>query len=139
MVWPKDLVTPDSIMLWYVPCRRLSSNLHLRFVHSYDASDSTAFEPLTRLLQAFWERGFEAPLLVLACKAHPNPDKDAVDPNKVADMCNVYGAGIVSLAGGVKDQKMKDAFKYVLMRMRENRGETSFYPFHYRQKKSHTI
>jgi hypothetical protein len=66
------------------------------------------------------------PLIVLACKAQP-PDqgRNATDPTEAAKVCNIYGAGIVTLDGGLEDsnRKTKESFKYIIRQIMENRGE----------------
>ncbi|KAI5476353.1 RAS guanyl-releasing protein 1 [Pseudohyphozyma bogoriensis] len=107
IVWPRDFPACDGIML------------------CYDATDKGAYDPLEKLLRAFWERGSDIPLLVLACKAHVDPEQNAIDPRDVATMANLYQAGIVNFDGGPKDRKMKDTFKWIIRTMMENRGEPS--------------
>lgn len=43
------------------------------------------------------------PLIVLACKASLDDSLNSTDTKKAAEICNVYGAGIVSLDGGGND------------------------------------
>lgn len=76
------------------------------------------------MLQAFWTRGSDVPLMVLACKAQTEASLNATDPNKAAAVCNVYGAGIVSLDGGVQDsgRKMKESFNWMIRTIMDNRG-----------------
>ncbi|GAA6032824.1 hypothetical protein JCM8097_000814 [Rhodosporidiobolus ruineniae] len=94
----------------------------------YDSTDPTSLNSLSTLLQAFWTRGSHVPLIVLACKA-PSPSSPpsafrGVDPREAAAVCNVYGAGIVQLDGGVEDpqRKAKDCFNWVIRHIVANRA-----------------
>lgn len=97
-----------------------------RYDDSYDSTDPDALSALSVLLKAFWTRGSEVPLIVLACKAQP-PDhgRNATDPTEAAKVCNIYGAGIVTLDGGLEDpgRKTKESFKYIIRQIMENRGK----------------
>lgn len=92
--------------------------------HSYDATDPRALGSLSLLLQAFWTRGSETPLIVLACKANADDTLNATDTKKAAEICNVYGAGIVALDGGIADEgkKMKNSFNWLIRTIMDNRG-----------------
>lgn len=94
------------------------------FPNSYDSTDPRALDSLSLLLQAFWTRGSDIPLIVLACKAQPEAARNATDPNRAAAVCNIYGAGIVALDGGVEDprKKMKESFNWVIRQIMSNRG-----------------
>lgn len=93
---------------------------------SYDSTDHNALDSLSVLLQGFWTRGSDIPLIVLACKADPEPSQNATDPHRAASVCNVYGAGIVALDGGVDDpkRKMKESFNWIIRQIMANRGES---------------
>lgn len=93
---------------------------------SYDSTDPDALGSLSVLLKAFWTRGSDVPLIVLACKAlAPDQGRNATDPTEAAKVCNIYGAGIVTLDGGLEDpsRKTKESFKYIIRQIMENRGE----------------
>ncbi|GAA6063004.1 hypothetical protein JCM10212_002645 [Sporobolomyces blumeae] len=108
VIWPDGLPQCEGAML------------------CYDSTDPDALSSLSVLLKAFWTRGSDVPLIVLACKAVP-PDlgKNATDPLQASKVCNVYGAGIVTLDGGLDDpsRKTKESFKYIIRQIMENRGE----------------
>ncbi|GAA5869990.1 hypothetical protein JCM16303_001864 [Sporobolomyces ruberrimus] len=108
VIWPDGLPQCEGAML------------------CYDSTDPDALSALSVLLKAFWTRGSEVPLIVLACKAQP-PDhgRNATDPTEAAKVCNIYGAGIVTLDGGLEDpgRKTKESFKYIIRQIMENRGE----------------
>ncbi|GAA5887683.1 hypothetical protein JCM6882_001495 [Rhodosporidiobolus microsporus] len=98
----------------------------------YDSTDPTSLTSLSTLLRAFWTRGSDVPLIVLACKASPSstpvaPGSTAhqVDPKEAAAICNVFGAGIVQLDGGVEDPKRKsrECFNWLIRQIMDNRGE----------------
>jgi len=105
LVWPATLPKPQGAML------------------CYDATDPGALDGLRTLLKAFWTRGTDMPLIVLACKADPELSRNAVDPNEAAQVCNVFGAGIVNLDGGVDDKgrKMKESFNWMVRTIMDNR------------------
>lgn len=105
VVWPANLPPCQGAML------------------CYDATDPNALEGLRKLLRAFWTRGTDVPLIVLACKADPELERNATDPNEAAKVCNVYGAGIVNLDGGVDDRgrKMKESFNWMVRTIMDNR------------------
>ncbi|GAA5991101.1 hypothetical protein JCM5350_006663 [Sporobolomyces pararoseus] len=108
VIWPDGLPQCEGAML------------------CYDSTDPDALSSLAVLLKAFWTRGSDVPLIVLACKAQP-PDqgRNATDPTEAAKVCNIYGAGIVTLDGGLEDsnRKTKESFKYIIRQIMENRGE----------------
>ncbi|GAA5949678.1 hypothetical protein JCM3765_002751 [Sporobolomyces pararoseus] len=108
VIWPDGLPQCEGAML------------------CYDSTDPDALSSLSVLLKAFWTRGSDVPLIVLACKAQP-PDqgRNATDPTEAAKVCNIYGAGIVTLDGGLEDsnRKTKESFKYIIRQIMENRGE----------------
>lgn len=121
VIWPEELPKCDGAMLWFVhdcPYAPLTSL-------SYDATDAWALGSLSLLLQAFWTRGSEIPLIVLACKANADDSLNATDTKKAAEICNVYGAGIVSLEGGVEDEgkKMKNSFNWMIRTIMDGRGD----------------
>ena len=105
VVWPPKLPACQGAML------------------CYDATDAHALDGLRTLLKAFWTRGSDVPLIVLACKADPELGRNATDPNEAAQACNVYGAGIVNLDGGVEDRgrKMKESFNWMVRTIMDNR------------------
>ncbi|GAA6019171.1 hypothetical protein JCM11491_001401 [Sporobolomyces phaffii] len=113
VIWPDGLPQCEGAML------------------CYDSTDPDALSSLSVLLKAFWTRGSDVPLIVLACKAlAPEVSgggrcKNATDPTDAARVCNVYGAGIVTLDGGLDDanRKTKESFKYIIRQIMENRGE----------------
>ncbi|KAM0793202.1 hypothetical protein ACM66B_000672 [Microbotryomycetes sp. NB124-2] len=107
VVWPEGVPNCEAAML------------------CYDSTDSKALGTLSKLLQAFWTRGSEIPLIVLACKAHSDPSLNATDLNRAAAVVNVYGAGIVALDGGEKDpkRKSKESFNWLIRQIMANRGE----------------
>lgn len=100
---------------------------HLQSGPSYDATDPKALDSLSLLLQAFWTRGSDVPLIVLACKSLQDESLNATDPIKASEICNVYGAGIVALDGGPTDpeRKMKDSFNWMIRAIMLNRGKVS--------------
>ncbi|GAA5908125.1 uncharacterized protein JCM6883_004123 [Sporobolomyces salmoneus] len=108
VIWPDGLPQCEGAML------------------CYDSTDPEALSSLSVLLKAFWTRGSDVPLIVLACKAQP-PElgRNATDPTEAAKVCNIYGAGIVTLDGGLEDptRKTKESFKYIIRQIMENRGE----------------
>ncbi|GAA5980630.1 hypothetical protein JCM10908_001715 [Rhodotorula pacifica] len=108
--WPPAIPQAEAVML------------------CYDASDPDALSGLSRLLRAFWSRGSDVPLIVLACKSSAI-GSDAVDPQAAADLCDSYGAGIVRLDGGTEDpqRKSKECFSWVIRQIMDNRGETHFF------------
>ncbi|SCV68796.1 BQ2448_917 [Microbotryum intermedium] len=108
VIWPEGLPPCEGAML------------------CYESTDPRALDSLSRLLQAFWTRGSDVPLIVLACKANADPRLNATDPNKAAAVCNIYGAGIVSLDGGPEDRgrKMKESFNWMIRTIMDNRGES---------------
>ncbi|GEM06325.1 RAS guanyl-releasing protein 1 [Rhodotorula toruloides] len=110
VVWPDGLPQCEAAML------------------CYDASNADSLESLSTLLKAFWTRGSDVPLIVLACKSGgPSaPQADAADPRLAASICNVYGAGIVQLDGGIDDpqRKAKECFNWTIRQIMDNRGET---------------
>ncbi|BGP44775.1 hypothetical protein JCM10450v2_000589 [Rhodotorula kratochvilovae] len=93
----------------------------------YDSTDARSLSSLSLLLKAFWTRGSDVPLIVLACKAAPlsDPGGNAIDPKEAAAICNVYGAGIVTLDGGIDDpqRKTKECFNWLIRQIMDNRGE----------------
>ncbi|KAK4058071.1 hypothetical protein OIO90_000810 [Microbotryomycetes sp. JL221] len=107
VIWPSGVPNCEAAML------------------CYDSTDSQALESLSKLLQAFWTRGGEIPLIVLACKANVDPNLNAVDLNRAAAVVNVYGAGIVALDGGDRDpkRKTKESFNWLIRQIMTNRGE----------------
>ncbi|SGY30509.1 BQ5605_C002g01159 [Microbotryum silenes-dioicae] len=108
VIWPEGLPPCEGAML------------------CYESTDPRALDSLSRLLQAFWTRGSDVPLIVLACKANADLRLNATDPNKAAAVCNIYGAGIVSLDGGPEDRgrKMKESFNWMIRTIMDNRGES---------------
>ncbi|GAA5926467.1 hypothetical protein JCM3775_001026 [Rhodotorula graminis] len=113
VVWPDGLPQCEGAML------------------CYDSTDPDSLDSLSLLLKAFWTRGSDVPLIVLACKAAP-PTTDssaagmnATDPKAAAAVCNVYGAGIVTLDGGLDDpqRKTKECFNWLIRQIMDNRGE----------------
>ncbi|BGO96614.1 hypothetical protein NBRC10513v2_000552 [Rhodotorula toruloides] len=109
VVWPDGLPQCEAAML------------------CYDASNANSLDSLSTLLKAFWTRGSDVPLIVLACKSGgPSASQpDAADPRLAANICNVYGAGIVQLDGGLEDpqRKAKECFNWVIRQIMDNRGE----------------
>ncbi|KAK4054866.1 hypothetical protein OIV83_000790 [Microbotryomycetes sp. JL201] len=107
VVWPEGVPNCEAAML------------------CYDSTDPKALHALSKLLQAFWIRGSEIPLIVLACKAHTDPSLNATDLNRAAAVVNVYGAGIVALDGGERDpkRKTKESFNWLIRQIMANRGE----------------
>ncbi|GAA5922388.1 uncharacterized protein JCM15063_003286 [Sporobolomyces koalae] len=108
VIWPDGLPQCEGAML------------------CYDSTDPDALSSLAILLKSFWTRGSDVPLIVLACKAlAPHQGKNATDPTEAAKVCNIYGAGIVTLDGGLEDptRKTKESFKYIIRQIMENRGE----------------
>ncbi|GAA5861524.1 hypothetical protein JCM1840_005398 [Sporobolomyces johnsonii] len=116
VIWPDGLPQCEGAML------------------CYDSTDPAALSSLSILLKAFWTRGSDVPLIVLACKAVPSPlpssssssaRRNATDPKEAAKVCNVYGAGIVTLDGGVDDpqRKTKECFNWIIRQIMDNRGE----------------
>ncbi|BGP04759.1 Ras guanine nucleotide exchange factor R [Rhodotorula toruloides] len=110
VVWPDGLPQCEAAML------------------CYDASNANSLDSLSTLLKAFWTRGSDVPLIVLACKSGgPGATQpDAADPRLAANICNVYGAGIVQLDGGLEDpqRKSKECFNWVIRQIMDNRGES---------------
>ncbi|GAA5920776.1 hypothetical protein JCM1841_004185 [Sporobolomyces salmonicolor] len=116
VIWPDGLPQCEGAML------------------CYDSTDPAALSSLSILLKAFWTRGSDVPLIVLACKAVPSApppsssssgSQNATDPKEAAKVCNVYGAGIVTLDGGVDDpqRKTKECFNWIIRQIMDNRGE----------------
>ncbi|GAA5834294.1 hypothetical protein JCM9279_004273 [Rhodotorula babjevae] len=112
VVWPDGLPQCEGAML------------------CYDSTDPNSLDSLSLLLKAFWTRGSDVPLIVLACKAAPPTDSgaagaNATDPKAAASICNVYGAGIVTLDGGLDDpqRKTKECFNWLIRQIMDNRGE----------------
>lgn len=107
VIWPLELPVLDGVML------------------CYDATDSLALSSLSVLLHAFWSRSSDTPLIVLACKASRDDSTLAISTNRAADICNVYGAGIVALDGGIEDpeRKMKNSFNWMIREIGVNRGQ----------------
>ncbi|GAA5995014.1 uncharacterized protein JCM10292_004489 [Rhodotorula paludigena] len=108
VVWPDGLPQCEAAML------------------CYDSTDPHALSSLSILLKAFWTRGSDVPLIVLACKSAPaGSSANATDPKDAASVCNVYGAGIVTLDGGVEDpqRKAKECFNWLIRQIMNNRGE----------------
>ncbi|GAA98387.1 uncharacterized protein L969DRAFT_46314 [Mixia osmundae IAM 14324] len=89
----------------------------------YDASNPGALTGLRGLLNAFWRRG-GVNLIVLACKSSPIESQNAVLPMRAAEMCTVYGAGIVQLDGGLADpsKKTRNSFGWLIRSILETRG-----------------
>lgn len=98
-------------------------------LHSYDATNPRALATLQQLLGGFWTRG-GIKLIVLACKSDPDPKRNLVDPNKAAQICQQYSAGLVPLDGGIDDpkQKQKTSFKWMCRAALESRGEVAQLP-----------
>ncbi|BGP12723.1 hypothetical protein JCM10213_008861 [Rhodosporidiobolus nylandii] len=98
----------------------------------YDSTSPTSLAQLEILLTAFWTRGHDIPLIVLACKASPDPQAqpNVVDPMDAAELCNRYGAGVVQLDGGLEDPKRKtrECFNWMIRQIMENRGECIIRP-----------
>lgn len=139
VIWPEGLPQCEGAMLWCVSVslfaseegrRPIASELTPPAPNSYDSTDPRALDSLSLLLQAFWTRGSDIPLIVLACKAQSEASLNATDPNKAAAVCNIYGAGIVALDGGVEDpkKKMKESFNWVIRQIMNNRGEFACFP-----------
>ncbi|GAA6047337.1 hypothetical protein JCM3770_001894 [Rhodotorula araucariae] len=109
VIWPDGLPQCEGAML------------------CYDSTDPHSLSSLSLLLNAFWTRGSDVPLIVLACKAAPpsDPGGNATDPREAAAICNVYGAGIVTLDGGLGDpqRKTKECFNWLIRQIMDNRGE----------------
>ncbi|GAA5976797.1 hypothetical protein JCM11641_000874 [Rhodosporidiobolus odoratus] len=92
----------------------------------YDSTDSTSLTSLHTLLHSFWTRGYTIPTIVLATKASSDPTRpNAVDPLDAASLCNVFGAGLAQLDGGIADpeRKAKTCFDWVVRTILTNRGE----------------
>ncbi|GAA6001903.1 hypothetical protein JCM10207_002371 [Rhodosporidiobolus poonsookiae] len=104
VIWPDGLPQCEGAML------------------CYDSTDPGALHSLSVLLQAFWTRGSDVPLIVLACKA-TSAGEDAVNPKAASAVCNVYGAGIVQLDGGLEDpeKKAKLSFNFLIRQIMKNR------------------
>lgn len=107
VLWPAELPQMDGIMC------------------CYDATDPLAIGSLSVLLHAFWSRSSDTPMIVLACKASSEDKRTTLDMKKVAQICNVYGAGIVSLDGGIEDadKKMKNSFNWMIRTIMDARGK----------------
>ncbi|GAA5835240.1 hypothetical protein JCM11251_006655 [Rhodosporidiobolus azoricus] len=112
VVWPEGVPQCEGAML------------------CYDSTDPTSLTSLSTLLRSFWTRGSDVPLIVLACKAPPpnsppSSGEVGVDPKEAAAICNVYGAGIVQLDGGLEDpkRKTKECFNWLIRQIMDNRGE----------------
>ena len=63
--------------------------------------------------------------MVLACKSKPDARANRINPNRAAEVCNVYGgAGIVQLDGGVEDEgrKMRHCFLWLFKAIMVARG-----------------
>ena len=136
VVWPDGLPQCEGAMLWCVsapltlPGSREPELTSARPARSYDSTDPNSLDSLSLLLKAFWTRGSDVPLIVLACKAAPPTDSgaagaNATDPKAAASICNVYGAGIVTLDGGLDDpqRKTKECFNWLIRQIMDNRGE----------------
>lgn len=119
-------------MLWCVPHHANLKPISLTLlVFSYDSTDPHALSSLSILLKAFWTRGSDVPLIVLACKSAPaGSSANATDPKDAASVCNVYGAGIVTLDGGVEDpqRKARECFNWLIRQIMNNRGEPTSSP-----------
>jgi GTPase SAR1 family protein len=92
----------------------------------YDATDPTALSSLSKLLNAFWSRDSNNPIIVLACKASTDDSQMAISTLKAAELCNIYGAGIVALESGIDDpsKKMKNSFNWIIRTIIDNRGDS---------------
>lgn len=81
---------------------------------------------LKRMLNGFWTRGGMT-LIVLATKSKAEDALNRINPNKAAEVANVYGAGTVQLDGGIEDEgrKMRNSFHWIVRAILMAKGALS--------------
>lgn len=124
LIWPRSLPKLDGAMLCYDATDANALVLLKEMLREALASLKILLYS-DNLLDGFWMRG-GTELMVLACKSLPEEGANKADPNRAAEICNVYGrAGIVQLDGGANDEgrKMRSSFMWLFRAIAEHRGK----------------